>query len=249
MTAGPARRPRLPEAEAEKRPPPDRHRKRYYIFSQDFRTPFGDVEFLNRDEVLADGRGQGRLEHKVRAYRTPFATGLPRLAGRPRIRVGAQTGVLQDLYGAKPWFISGRAKALTEAVDPDGLDLAECDTLDGEGEAIPSYWMADATRIVEEFDEMRSSFETLNRGIVLLNDVQMTAGLPDEYHSFYFPRYQSHFIVDALFADRWRSAGLTGAVFTPLQPPTEADLGADKEEPDYLSFKNHPFWDMKRASS
>lgn len=49
-------------------------------------------------------------------------------------------------------------------------------------------------------------------------------------------------------ADCWRAAGLVGAVFTPLQPPTQVELGTDKEDTDYLSFKNHPFWDRKRAS-
>ena len=248
MTAGPAPRPRPAEAESEKPDAPGQPRKRYYIFSQDFRTPFGELDFLNEAEVLVEGRLRGRREHDVRVYRTGFATGLPRLLGKPRIRVGAQPDTPQDLYGAKPWFISGRAKALIDGIDPDGIDLAECDTFDRSGNRIAPYWMIDATRIVEEFDEARSSFETLNRGIVLLNDIYMLADLPDGYHSFYFPRYGSYFIVDALFADSWRAAGLVGAVFTPLQPPTEFDLGADKEEPDYLSFINYPFWDRTRTS-
>ncbi len=198
----------------------------------------------------------GRHEHIVPGYRSPFTTGLPPLFGKPAISIRAETDEVLDLYGFKPYFVSGRAKDLLSRLDPKGFEFAECATFDRSDNPVQPYWMTEAVRVVREFDEERSSFQRyvdanpdtedpLNPAIVALNDIYMSANLPKSYHSFYFPRYAGNFIVDAAIADTWREAGLTGAMFTPIQPPTEDDLGRAKKDPDYFYFKNSPYWSRK----
>lgn len=158
-----------------------------------------------------------------------------------------------DVYGFNPRFFSGRAKSILARIDPEGFEFVECDTFDRSGTRIESYWMANAVRVVPEFDEVRSSFKRFaeenpesgdpsNPNIVTLNDIYMPPGFPRSYHVFYLARYPAHFIVDGAIADAWTREELTGARLTPLQPPTDEELGADQEQPSYLSFLNHPYW-------
>lgn len=259
MTALEDSRPRLSErmsaasrASAEPRP-------RYYIFSPDLRTNPSDFHFANKDEVLIDGRTAGRHERPVPDDSFPFTTGVPPLRGKPRLVVALEEEPL-DLYGFGPYYVSSRARALLAGIDSDGFDFVECDTADRNGAPVPPYWMTNAVRVVDEFDEERSDFVTYaeanpqapdrsNHSILVLNDIYMSPGLPASHHAFYLARYATAFLVDALLGDSWREAGLTGAILTPLQPPTEADLGAGKDYPDYLLFNNSPYWFRKGSKT
>lgn len=234
-------------------------RKRYYIFSPDL-TSSGGYEFLNQDEALIDGRTAGRHEHSVPGSNAPFCTGAPPLREKPKLMLDADGASLLDLYGQSPRFLSSRAKALLADIDPEGFEFVECETVDRKGIPLEPYWLTDAIRIVNEFDEERSSFvryvdkfperaDHSNNLIVALNDIYMSPNLSDSYHAFYFPRYATYFIVDDVLADAWRRMELTGVRFTPLQLPTEEEFGSHKEYPDHLSFRNYPYWTNREDES
>jgi hypothetical protein len=246
--------------ESETGPRPEESRKRYYIFSPDLTVAHSDHAFVNQGEALIDGRSAGRHEHSVPGYMVPICTGVPPLRERPKLVLGAECEGLLDIYGFGPRFVSGRAKAVLSEIDPEGFEFVECDTVDAEGNSLEPYWMTDAIRLVNGFDEGRSSFrryvdqypenaDPLNLAIVALNDIRMSPELPESHHAFYFPSYQGYFIVDDILADAWREARLSGATLTPLQTPTQEEFGAEKQYPDHLSFLNYPYWTQRGIGS
>jgi hypothetical protein len=222
------------------------------------RTNPSDCRLENPEEVLMNGRTSGRYEIDVPGRNTPFLSGLPPLLGKPRLAVGLENEPL-DIYGYGPYYVSDQAKALFSDVDPEGFEFADCETVDRDGVPVSPYWMMNPLRVFSEFDEFRSSFELYvdrfpdsdphNSSIVALNDIYMSPDLPASFHSFHLPRYGTDFLVDGMLADAWREANLTGAQLTPLQPPTEEELGAEKEEPDYLSYANSPYWSRRGSNS
>ena len=148
----------------------------------------------------------------------------------------------------KPIFISTRAKKLLEGIDPEGFEYAECETINPRGKPIESCWWMDVIRWVETFDEARSDFKwyrdsdplapdaQTNPSISDLYHIHMPAGFPDEYHAFWLAHYRIKFVFDEVLVDAWRKAGLTGAAFTPLQPPTDAEFRQQ------VRFVNYPYW-------
>jgi hypothetical protein len=230
-------------------------RRRFYVVQGDLRHNPSDYAFVNEDEALINGRWRGRHAHPAPGYRLPFYVGVPELRAKPKLVVGADRDELLDIYGFDRNYVSSRAKALLSEIDPQAFEFVECDTVDGNGRAIDPYWMFAVIRVASGFDEARSDFITFkernpddpeaatNPTISVLNDIYMPEDFPADAHAFRFVRYRTHIIVDGAIVDAWRAAGLTGAEFTPLQPPTEVDMA------DHLSFANYPYWTQKAQRS
>ncbi|HEX6746155.1 MAG TPA: DUF1629 domain-containing protein [Longimicrobium sp.] len=235
---------------------PEQARKRYYLVTRDMSPVSGGLSFVNREAALVNGRLAGTHEHREPGHPHPVFVGIPRLREKPQVVIGGSGPTALDYYDLfKPIFISTRAKELLEGIDPGGFEFAECETVDRRGSRVKSYWWMDVIRWVETFDEERSSFEwyrdsypmapdaQTNPSMSALYDIHMPGGFPDEYHAFWFAHYRIKFVFDEVLVDAWREARLTGAHFTPLQPPTEAEFK------DHVRFVNYPYWTEKARQS
>ncbi len=233
--------------------PSGRARKRYYLVSLDMRRNSGDnLTFVNEEEVLVNGRRSGTREREVPGLPRPLLVGLPPQRGQPRVVLGASGRKALDFYGPSQIFISNRAKELLEGIDPEAFEFAECETATRRGDPIETFWWMAVIRVVG-FDEERSDFQWYrdafpknrdaqsNPLMVALHDIHMPEGFPDDHHAVWVGRYQRSFVGDEVLVDAWRGAKLIGPRFTPLQPPTKAELK------EHLSFVNHPYW-TERAS-
>ncbi len=233
---------------------PDQARKRYYLVRADRTLDTGGLLFANREEALVDGRLAGTHERREPGYPHPLFLGVPPLRAKPKLVIGGGGSTALDYHGDRPVFISTRAKKLIEAIDPEGLEFAQCETVTPDGEPTEPYWWMAVIRWVEEFDERRSDFEwyrdsnptapdaQTNPSISALYDIHMPEGFPDNHHAFWFAHYRLYPVFDQVLADAWRSEGLTGLQFTPLQRPTEAEFERRAR------FVNHPYWAEKAAS-
>lgn len=206
-----------------------------------------DFEVVNREQAFFAGRQTGSREIEVAGSGVSRTFGLPMLREKPALVIGIDNDELLDIYGLGKRYISNDAKALLEATDPEAFEFAECSAVDGIGRPQKPYWMMDVVRVVDEIDAQRSSIITYsernpgaddaatNPFVTVLNDVHFpTLGSAD--HAFHYIKYIPHFIFDSVIVDAWRNAGLTGALFTPLQPPTKAErLLSDH-------FANYPYW-------
>jgi hypothetical protein len=177
--------------------------------------------------------------------------GVPPLRDKPKLVIHGGARRARDYYGEKPRFISNRAKELLDRLDPGGFEYAECDAVTRGGDQLEPYWMMEVIRWVNKFDEERSDFEwtrdrfpaapdaQTNPSMFALYDIHMPQGFPTEYHAFWLAHYQNYAVFDEVLVDAWRTEGLSGATFTPLQPPTEADLETSS------LFVNYPYWTEK----
>jgi uncharacterized protein DUF1629 len=226
--------------------PSEQARKRYYLVSLDMTRNSGDnLSFANREEALVNGRLAGTHEREVPGVSHPLLVGIPPLRKKPELVVGGSGRRALDYYGPSPIFVSNRAKELLEGIDPQAFEFAECETVTRRGDPIEPYWWMAVIRLVQ-FDEERSDFQWYrdafptapdaqrNPTMVALNDIHMPKGFPDEYHAFWIGNYRRQFVFDEVLADPWRGAGLLGAQFTPLQPPTKAEFK------HHNSFINYP---------
>lgn len=224
-------------------------RKRYYLVSLDVANNSGaGVFFVNEDEALVNGRRIGYQECRIPGHPFPVFVGVPPLREKPRVLVGGTGARAVDYDGMMPVFISNRAKKLLEGIDAEAFEFAECETATRRGNPIEPYWWMEVIRWVEKFDEERSDFEwyrdrfpaTPNAHdhplMFRLYDVHMPTGFPEAYHAFRFAHHNSYAVFDEVIVDAWREAGMTGAQFTPLQPPTKVDMKT------HLSFRNYPYW-------
>jgi hypothetical protein len=228
--------------------PSEHARKRYYLVSRHMDSRSAGFDFVNREEALIDGRSAGTHEHRVPGLPHPIIVGVPRFRAKPRVVVVGSGPSALDYYDFMPVFISTRAKELLEGIDPDGFEFAECETVNRRGEPVEPYWWTDVIRLVQEFDEERSDFvrsrddlsadpeAVANRRISDLYDLHMPDGFPREYHAFWLARYRRYFVFDEVLVDAWRKGGLTGARFTPLQPPTAAEFK------HHVHFVTYPYW-------
>lgn len=228
--------------------PSEQTGKRYYLVGQNLLDTNTGYSFANEAEALIDGRTAGTHEYRVPGFERPVRIGIPPLREKPRLIVRGKVRDVRDYYGDRPRFVSTRAKQLVERIDPDGFEFAECETFDIRGTPIQSYWWMEAIRWVEKFDEERSVFEWTrdrfpaapdaqnNPSIFALHEMRMSEGFPEEYHAFWLAHYQNYVVFDEVLADAWRSEGLKGAVFTPLQTPSEAEMK------DHNLFVNYPYW-------
>jgi Protein of unknown function (DUF1629) len=228
---------------------PELARKRYYLVSLDVASNSGaGVFFVNQEEALVNGRRVGYHERRIPGREHPVFVGVPPLRAKPKVVIPGTGARAVDYDGMMPVFISSRAKKLLEAIDPEAFELAECETATRRGNPIEPYWWMEVVRWVEKFDEERSVFEWYrdvfptapdardNPMMSRLYDIHMPAGFPGEYHAFRFAHHNGYAVFDEVIVDAWREAGMTGAQFTPLQPPTEADFKT------HLSFRNYPYW-------
>jgi len=222
-------------------------RKGYYQVSADMNRNPSDFRFTNEDDVFINGRRSGTHEHWIEGYPMPLSFGIPPMREKPKLVVGRKNKLL-DAYGLWDVYISRRAKELLCTIDPDAFEFAECDTVDRRGHRIDSYWMMRIIRVVERFDEEKSDFIThvqqnpeaqdrdTNFNISALNDIYMLPDLSENYHAFYFLKYQINFIFDDILVKAWKELRLSGWTFTPLQQPTK------KEMKQRGSFYNSPYW-------
>ncbi len=219
-------------------------RRGFYLVGPDMDYNPSDFAFVNEAEALVNGRMSGTHEFFLEGREVPISIGLPPLCKTPALIAGADEDQLLDMYGLRKRYVSTRAKTLLSSIDPDAFEFAECVTTDGEGIPIEPYWMMDVIRMVDRFDEEHSSVVHFsdrfpdapgNPYFLMLNDMHF----PDvsaETHAFYLLRYTTRFIFDEVLAAAWRDAGLLGARFSPLQPPTEAEFE------QHSSFDNYPYW-------
>jgi hypothetical protein len=236
-------------------PSPEPGRKRYYLVSLDVGNSGSGPFFVNEDEALVNRRRIGFHERHVPGRTHPVFAGVPPLRARPKVLIPGTGARAVDYDGMSPVFLSGRAKRLLESIDPEAFEFAECETATRRGNPIEPYWWLAVVRRVEKFDEARSDFEWYhdrfptapgardNPRMLRLNDIHMPADFPDEYHAFWLAHFNSYAVFDEVIVDAWREAKMTGAKFTPLQPPTKTDFKR------HLSFVNYPYWtdraDMK----
>jgi hypothetical protein len=225
----------------------DPARKRYYLVSRDMDPRSAGFSF-ELDHALIDGRRAGTHEHTIPGRPHPVYLGVPLLREKPRVVVVGRGPTALDYYDFMPVFISTPAKELLERIDPAGFEFAECETVDRRGKPVEPYWWMEVIRLVHEIDEERSEFvryrdrnpldpeAQASRAISHLYDIHMPEGFPEEYHAFWLADSRPHFVFDGVLVDAWREAGLTGARFTPLQPPTAAELE------HHLRFVNSPYW-------
>ena len=233
----------------------EEHRRRFYTVEADLRRNPSDLEFVNQAEVLRHSSVPGAYiragthHHALEGLGAPLCFGLPELRGKPALIVGVNEdeGDLLDIYGLSERYVSPRAKELLCSIDPDAFEFAECATVDGAGRPLEPYWMMAVVRVVEQWDEKRSKIlwhrelysddpqQSQNPLIARLQDVYFPSIAQDE-HAFHLLRYTDYFIFDEILVNAWREAGLTGAFFTPLQPPTPEEA----VEADH--FYSYPYW-------
>ena len=221
--------------------PYDPNRWRYYAVNSDVYRRTGDLELLNEEEFIKNRKWQGQHENRVFAglnaagehsfYGTWY--GLPKLHSKPRIKVGLRSKPI-DVYsrGIGINYVSSRAKALLESIDPDAFEFAECDTITRHKQQLEPYWMMAVKRVVAEYDEERSKMlETGGRnpepvpkgvglGITTIYEFVPSPNMPRDWHAFYLLKHHMHFIFDQTIVDQWRAQKMTGWTFSPLQPPT-----------------------------
>ena len=222
-------------------------RRRFYLFDKVLTNDAAAYRWLNDRSGTLGGSRLGQHKHPVEGSDMSTWVGLPVFTEKPKLRFGARRR-LYDFYGYGPYFVSERAKALLERIDAAAFEFEECDTVDARGRAMAPYWMMAVARLVQSFDEAKSDFVTYrqrnpdaadaasNPTISALQDIHMPAGFPENWHAFRFARYIRQFIADGEIVDAWRAAGLTGAEFTPLQPPTARELRS------HARFYNFPYW-------
>ena len=195
-----------------------------------------EPDIYPRTAAMADGQpvltraGARHFTLPDSPHKKPF--GLPKLLAKPRVFVARKNKPL-DIYGFhKRRIVSTRAKQLLCEIDPTAFDFAECETVTRKGIEVEPYWMLDIARVVFEFDEARSVFETAKGvdgvtgepydgpHIASLHDIHMSPNLRSDFHAFSLARYSLHMVFDQTLADAWRAGRLSGAEFLPLQPPT-----------------------------
>lgn len=231
-------------------------RKRYYLVQENRADTASGYSFTNEDQALVNGRLAGTHEHRVPGFAHPRLLGIPHLRAKPKLVILGAARNARDYYatGPGPVFVSTRAKKLLEQVDPDAFEFAECEAVTRRKDRIEPYWWMAVIRMVETFDEERSKFvwyrdafpsdpnAQANPTMVRLYDIHMPRGFSEEYHAFWLGHYQLQAVFDDVLVDAWRKAGLTGALFTPLQPPAQAEFK------DHNWFVNYPYWTEWRAS-
>lgn len=234
----------------------NKERRRFYIVGPDMRKNPSDFEFVNIADALINTPfpnayvRAGSHKYQVEGFKVPSSFGIPHLRTKPALVVGVDKDELLDLYGLGERYVSTRAKDLLCQIDPDAFEFAECATVDGAGRPVESYWMMDVIRVVDQFDEERSDViwcrdffagepeQADNPLLCRINDVYFPS-VSSQAHAFYLLRHRRYFIFDAVLADAWRAAGLTGALFTPLQPPSAEEMS------DADSFVNYPYWSKR----
>lgn len=236
--------------------PFDPARRRYYQLDSSFRHNPSDYDLLNPLEVYpvtATLSGDtvpitaGPRKYVAWGSSTKSSYGLPALLAKPRVIVAHRNKPL-DIYGfLTRRLVSSRARELLHAIDPEGFDFAECDTVTRGGRPIEPYWLMDVARLAPGFDKSRSVFD-IRHGedgstgekysrIGDLYDIHMSPDLPADHHVFLLPEHSLHMVFDEVLADAWRAHGFLGASFQPMQPPTRRE-----RSPAALRYANFDYW-------
>ena len=225
-------------------------RRRFYLFDKILTNEAAAYEWVDDRACVERGSLLGRHHHVIEGWDRPIWVGLPVFTGTPKLRLFPRRRLL-DFLGYGPYFVSARAKALFERIDAEAFEFEACETVDARGRPIETYWLMAVARLVQRFDEERSEFVSYaerfpdapeaatNPAISQLGDIHMPEGFPDDWHAFILARYQTQFIASGDIVDAWEAEKLTGARFTPLQPPTGREMRR------HLSFYNYPYWSAK----
>lgn len=246
--------------------PVDPARKRYYLVREDFvnRNP-GDMQILNEDEFIENGRRGGTHEVRVSAgkdvegYDLYYGGwyGLPKLYAKPRIKVALRNKP-NDVYWTRGYiFFSSRAKALLESIDADAFEFAECETTTRRGREIEPYWLGAVKRVVHSFDEEHSVYREVGGRdpkpvpagraacIQALYEIRMLPDLPENFHAFYLLKYRTKFIWDQAIVDEWRAKKFNALIFSPLQPPSAKELrsAATYDNWEFFYEKDRHIWE------
>lgn len=233
--------------------PSGQTRKRNYLASLDLTLEEGaGLWFANKAEALVNGRTSGTREVPLPGLARPVRVGMPPFREKPKLVVSGDGSVPPpDFHGRIPTFVSNRAKQLLERVDPEGFEFGETETVTETGTVMEPFWWMSVVRIVPQFDEERSDFvwyrdqypaapdAQSNPTMAVLNDIRMPEGFPATSHAFHLAHYRKYPVFSEDIVDAWRELGLTGAQFTPLQPPTDTDFQT------HLAFVNYPYWTEK----
>lgn len=233
--------------------PSEQTRTRYYLASLDMSLEQGaGLWFANEDDALVNGRTAGTRELNIPSLPYPIPVGVPPFRETPLLVVSGDGSVQPpDFYGPIPSAVSNRAKELLERIDPEGFEFAETHTVSETGRLLEPYWWMSVVRVVAKFDEERSDFVRYrdkfpaapdaqsNPTMFVINDVRMPEDFPAANHAFQLAHYRNYPVFSEVIVDAWRERGLTGAQFTPLQPPTEVDFET------HLGFVNYPYWTEK----
>ncbi len=254
--------------------PFDPNRKRFYFAVSDLQK-IGDYKLRN-ESLLNEYGIEVNAYPKPEFYRIPagknifgndvhysFQLGLAPDREVPKIKVALKKKPI-DVYGSntgcEPIFVSSRAKALFELIDPDAFAFLPCETSTRRTIEIEPYWVCNVKRLVSEFDEEKSifindgpddrklstgKFTTLSSDKAF--DIHMKAEMPNTYQAFLLMQFGSYPIFSEAIVDAWRAAKMTGLKFTPLQTPTK------KEERSAASFltwmyyfqSGREFWEGK----
>lgn len=242
--------------------PVDPARKRYYLVQTDFRRAVTDMAELNLDEFAGPGwMGRNVVKRFIEKGSDGYdrylggGFGLPEISIQPRIKVGIRNKPVDVYRISGRYYFSGRAKRLLEAIDSEAFDFVECNTITRHKQPIESYWLADVSRVVTEFDENLSVFREIggdNRRSIVpgptkrITDVCEIFMLPSfsgDIHAFYLINYTLYFFFDEVIVDAWRKEKYNGLVFSPMQPPTKQELEASGA---YLYSNNYYFWEESR---
>jgi hypothetical protein len=209
-------------------------RRRFYRVQPDFRYNPSDMEFLNEDEALIDGRRIGPRAYEFSSHRDPVYYGNPDMRVKPKIRIARKNKPI-DIYGFFPeLFISSQVKDLLTALDSDAFEYSECETINRKGEPVAPYWMTAIVRIVEDFDRERSDFTTVQEvseptdidygnAVWELYDLYMKPDFPANHHAFRLSHF-GRLIFDEVMVAVFMQNKLRGFVFSPLQAPTPHEL-------------------------
>ncbi|MGF7152153.1 hypothetical protein FHS96_005822 [Sphingomonas zeicaulis] len=228
---------------------PSDTRRLYFAMDEDAAASPGDYKFLNRREVLDHDmplRGLRTYHDYERGVDIRF--GLPKLNATPSIIFGQLRHQVKDFYRSAFTIVSNAAKEIMLQVDPSGIEFAKCAAVDWEGNPLNPYWLVAETRIDQIHDHERSVVRYANqlggdarhwvpRGISDIYDLSMPDNFNESTRIFSLKGASQTLIVDEVLVTAWRAAGLTGAEFTPLYPPT----AADRER--HMRVYNRSYWE------
>jgi Protein of unknown function (DUF1629) len=225
--------------------PFDPDRKRYYFVDDD--TPkAGDCNILNWSKFTNENRGMGHgrqfktipagqniLGNEV-SYRHSY--GLPKLPETIQLKVALKKKPIDCYKFGGDFYVSGRAKELFEALDPNAFAFTACITTTRRSLEIETYYMCAVNRVVPEFDEKKSIF--INEGPehsklhsgrhTILSaskafDIHMKPDMPLNYQAFWLIQFGGYPVFSEIIVDAWRAAKMKGLYFTPLQTPTKKE--------------------------
>jgi hypothetical protein len=121
------------------------------------------------------------------------------------------------------WFISDRAKAVLERIDPSAFAFLECRVQLRDGADGPRRWLCDVVRVLDALDEERSkvmtritSLGTKSNWIPMSDKIFFREERVGSHHVFRVMHTESYVICDEEMKLACKAAALTGIMFEDL---------------------------------